>query len=159
MGYDMSLVETPPELVAAKEAYSNWWKSYDKGNRDFDTLPSDPTYFRLNIFGMGTYRIFMSQFHMLAENYEMPKFKNNKQWEKVIDSPLAGEEPGIPVDKLCSNDGWLVRPEECASAIKQYERFSRDIVKIHVGEDNLEYWDKWIAFIRLAANHGGFRVY
>ena len=157
MGYDMSLEEVPEEMLAAKEAVDSWWKNWNKDNPG--PAPHDPTYFRLNIFGMSKYRIFMSQFHMLAENYEMPKFKNHKQWEKIVTAPLAGEEPGIPVDKLCSNDGWLVRPEECASAIKQYERFSRDIVKIHVGEDNLEYWDLWIAFIRLAANHGGFRVY
>lgn len=151
MGYDMHFENPPKEMDAALKEHNDYWTHYSENKGK--PVPPDPTYFRLNIFGMATYREFMQQFGMLATHYPRPSFKNNDPTE----APLAGEEPGIPVDKLGSNDNWLVRPEEITSALLSYDKLDRKAVVTVVG-DHLDYWDKWIAFLRQAATCGGFRV-
>ncbi len=151
MGYDMYLENVPDEMQEEKNKVEEFWNDYaNNKNRD---IPHDPTYFRLNIFGMGAYCRYMEQLGMLATHYQEPEWD-----ESIIESPMAGEEPGIPITKLGSNDGWLVLPEECASALQIYDKHPRAKVEALLG-DGIEYWDKWINFIRLASANGGFRVH
>lgn len=150
MGYDMYIENLPEELALAKVEHEAYWANYE-ANKD-KPIPPDPGYFRLNIFGMGTYRQFMEQFGMLATHYDF------KWGDADVDAAIAGEEPGIPIHKLGSNDGWLVRPEEITSALVPYDHLDRRSISLVVG-DHLDYWDKWIEFLRLAASCGGFRVH
>lgn len=162
MGYDMSLEQIPAGLEAAVKAYNDHIdKIYaipfgSEAKKLWETAPRNPTYFSLNIFSMSKYCDFMLKLNMIAYRYPRIDYKNFN--ETTVEAPLGGEEPGIPIDKLSSNDHWLVRPEECASALKAYEQFTRQEVLSVVGEDSIEYWDKWIDFLRAAAENGGFRV-
>ncbi|MXM66103.1 hypothetical protein GR925_22290 [Streptomyces sp. HUCO-GS316] len=66
---------------------------------------------------------------------------------------------GIALHKLGSNDGWLVTPEEITAALESYRTHSGDEVKVIVGDKELDYWLKWIAYLERAQRHGGFRVH
>lgn len=68
----------------------------------------------------------------------------------------------IPAHKFGSNDGWIVTPEEIKSALAAYEaREDRErLVAARLGSpDRKAYWDRWIAYLRLAVNHDGFKVW
>jgi DnaJ-domain-containing protein 1 len=62
---------------------------------------------------------------------------------------------GICGWKLCSNDGWLVTPDECSEVAALYEEQG------YLVGDGTEpsYWSDWMFFIKEAAYHGGFLVY
>src|SRR5262249_32724983 len=72
----------------------------------------------------------------------------------------------VPTFKFCSNDGWLVTPDEClavAKGVRLAVAACRDEV-LACGED----WDpdqlillvlRWGAYNELAADHGGYQVW
>lgn len=62
---------------------------------------------------------------------------------------------GIAEAKLCSNDGWLVTPEECRIALASHAAFVQQRPE-HVFPD---WWSEWITFLERGAVNGGFRVY
>jgi hypothetical protein len=109
----------------------------------------DPTYFRLNIWGMAQYCELMELLGMLNESeppefpdhdfYEIPSVTSPEGYEEDDENSAAfkaykaaldratnflSPEPGIPVAKFGSNDGWLVTPAECESALAIWEAFS-----------------------------------
>lgn len=90
---------------------------------------------------------------------------------------------GIPIKKLCTNDCWHVTRAEIDSALgvaSEYPRsHARDLVDPHGtalvaelksaglsvefprppdGEEFLQLWRRWLAFLRGATRHGGFIV-
>ena len=103
----------------------------------------DPTYFRLNIWGMSQFAHLMGLAGMLnntrapelryqdfnipliinkegleEEDYESPQYKTWK--EQYLG--FASQGPGIPRGKIqAGNEGWLVSPAECASALAIWE--------------------------------------
>ena len=119
----------------------------------------DPTYFRLNIWGMSQFAHLMGLAGMLNntrapeisyEDFKIPNLINKegleeadfesvqyKTWkEQYLGFISAG--PGIPRGKIqAGNEGWLVLPSECASALaiwvacddltKQYIRAQSEI--------------------------------
>lgn len=72
-----------------------------------------------------------------------------------------GTEKGIPSHKFSSNDGWWVTPEECRAALAAYEKNAsmKELILADAGIADAAYWDKWIKFIRGAADHDGFKVH
>jgi len=141
MGYDMYL-ENPSEADAEiRDSYSTEWDRI-RGLRDggeitqeqamelWANLPQDPTYFRLNIWGMGKCREIMWDRGMLAEpsTHEWPEYPGNEHFNDN-DEPITDEgraytktvadvqadenRYGLPgVHKFGSNDGWLVTATE-----------------------------------------------
>lgn len=90
-----------------------------------------------------------------------------KEHRAAIEAHLRAHDadtPGMAIHKLYgSNDGWLVTPGEIKAALKVYDETpddKRDAILAEHGlvDDKLAYWQSWIAFLRRAANHGGFRV-
>lgn len=74
----------------------------------------------------------------------------------------------IPAHKFGSNDGWLVTPEEsffAGSALKLLREAEPERYLTTLGaagmkeEDALRYFDRWIDFLLLASERGGFEVY
>lgn len=61
------------------------------------------------------------------------------------------ERPGIPLHKLCMNEGWWVTQVECESALALWKRAGRPMLS--------EFRDDLIPFLRQAAANGGFRVF
>lgn len=136
MGYDM-YIEAPSEALAARG--------------------DDATYFRLNIFGMSHYRGYMGQLEMLDLESPSPESGDQQQdWDDAVAAQALDDPTGIPVYKLCSNDGWLVTPAECVAALQRYQEADTDAV---IEPDDKSYWAQWIAFINRASNNGGFRVW
>jgi hypothetical protein len=87
-----------------------------------------------------------------------------------------GDTPGIAGYKLGSNDGWLVTPGECWSALELWNRLSPeekgDVICLGVDPDaspdddaswnfaNVsEWWQSWLLWLDKARRSGGFRVY
>lgn len=74
--------------------------------------------------------------------------------------------PGIPIHKFGSNDGWVVLPAECEAAVRIWEKFVADrgesAARAHVSiflNGRVDYWLRWIEYLRGAAKHGGFEVH
>lgn len=148
---------------------------------------ADASYFRLNIWGMGKVRDAMERLGALYGDYDRvaePDYPQNLPDDYYEDdgperfperhaqvvaalswSPRENGEGGIPLHKTCSNDGWIVTPEECfvaASIIRAAD--TQDVLKVLVsyGIDNegwLETWNDWVQWLADASEHGGFEVH
>lgn len=128
-------------------------------------------YFRLNIWGMSDTVDVMVAHGMLCQ----PEKPSHAEWDALPpydnDHPDAnggpehqaahdvlarahrGECPGIPIHKFCSNDGWIVTPAEIRAALAQADRVSEPAIAIP------EWWEDWLNWMKLAADHDGFEVY
>jgi hypothetical protein len=104
-------------------------------------------YFRLNLFGMIEFRGMMERFGMVIPEYGFP--------EETDDDPQL---PGIPAWKLGSNDGWWVHPREIKAALETYEKLGAPTPPLWSSE-MIDYWRKWITYLRRAAVRGGFKVW
>lgn len=126
-----------------------------------DTLETDyedDLYFRRNMFGMGPLR---DQLEMVSDGQmtmgywsrSEPPFPRGGNDDDVIAwlRATGDERPGIPLHKLCSNDGWWVTGAECRSALDIWERAGSPMPE--------EFRDDWIPFLQAAAKNGGFRTY
>lgn len=147
---------------------------------------ADLNYFRLNIHGMGRAREIMQRLGMVydaerpasakfpnwhvdehepwdceAENCPVPSGSNTcaqyrEQRDKVLRwAPLDQE--GILVEKLCSNDGWIVLPTECTQALEIWAKHTAEIRAAVIKA--APWWPGWLDFIRRASTNGGFKVY
>lgn len=159
------------------------------------------TYFRLNIWGMQVCRGAMWDRNMVTddtpedafpqpESYglddwpdyedEWPDDSKEAKFLAKVEEHLAKspEEPGIPLYKLGSNDGWLVTEEDCAGALTKLRDWAKGratnpnddaeveaimveppIYQFDDGPGPVEWWSEWVDFLRLAATHGGFKVH
>jgi hypothetical protein len=153
---------------------------------------SDLNYFRLNIWGMSTMRDDMERLGMLAYQYPMPRFPDPEDYgltyeqlyeiddedrathpdERVRKYHAASEgllsfsppdEPGLPVHKFGSNDGWHVTAKDCASALGKFREADPKLVeKVRENwrqDDGSSYFDEWIAFLERGARLNGFEVW
>jgi hypothetical protein len=170
-----------PERDTAQAAVSTAFAAREK---------ADLNYFRLNIWDMGHARDDMDALGMLATEYSQPPWPlpaefgitQDEWWNYDHDLPTTDErllkmqaavdamlswsppdEPGIPMHKLGSNDGWVVTALDLTGALALYDRapiHERERVRDSwVGDDGGCYWDEWIAFLRRAEALAGFRVY
>lgn len=114
------------------------------------TVPSDPDerldmyedderYLRRNIWGMQLLREALLDLGM-AYDTGFPTWPEPSVFE-----------PGIPVHKLCSNDGWHVTAVECLSALIIWERRGKPMPE--------EFMDDVIPFLQAAARRDGFEVW
>lgn len=141
MGYDLHVVDADGEVMQT---------TYD-----------DDFYFRRNIFNMGPLREALGSIGDLVNDITMGYWPVNgtPEWpsgadEDAIEQHLRAtfdERPGIPLHKLCSNDGWWVTAAECRSALDIWERAGMP--------DHEEFRQDWIPFLQTAAKNGGFKTY
>ena len=128
---------------------------------DGNTLPTnyeDDLYFRRNMFGMGPLRDAMGEVtdgkvtmgYWARGQAEWPTGGTDNEIRYHLRA-TRDESPGIPLHKLCSNDGWWITVPECLSALAIWERAG--MPEVH------EFRDDWIPFLQAAAKHGGFRTY
>ena len=131
----------------------------DSDGEALQTNYEDDLYFRRNIFGMGPLRDAMGEVTdgKVTMGYwargAAPDFPTNGTEHEVMWwlKTSRDESPGIPLHKLCSNDGWWVTVPECMSALAIWERAGTP--QLH------EFGDDWIPFLRAAVKNGGFRTY
>ena len=161
MGYDMYVVDEKGHKVG-REPHHYW---------------------RRNIWGGGTQADKLVELGMAewsAPGYKQARFPERpahtlEAYEKAMDADdwdyehpdyaailfpflkdRRGSTHGITADKLCdSNDGWWVTKEECQEALDAWEKAGRpDVDDFDTGPIG-----DTIPFLRVAAEHHGFRVW
>ena len=184
---DAEQVERAAEARKALDAIDvgcvEWSAAYE---RFLEAL--EGSYFRTNIWGMGHLREVMHSLGMLAPAVQttFPKpeefgLTSQEVWDaegsdeepsdavrayrEAVEAQLSAEShdsPGIAVNKLSSNDGWLVTENECRSAVGIWDRVRADdphrACAIGSEAGSGEFWAEWISYLRTAATHGGCRV-
>lgn len=152
--------------------------------------------FRFNIWGMESMRVAMAQLGMLATEYSSPTWPEPEEfnldqetiWKYDSDdldsapenvrafyakhnAVLAWsppDEPGLPVHKFGSNDGWVVTPMNARSALVLFFRkkhadpeLVERVRKTWGGGDSdaSAYFDEWIDYLTRSLDHGGFEVW
>lgn len=152
----------------ADRVFNEAWDKY--------SAASDPGYFRLNIHGMSRYRDAMLQIGMAhnsdnpVETDEWPEYPEDVEdsdeaeakYNELAD-PLRARhitaDPTIPLHKFGSNDGWVVTPDECHTAVTIWGVWDDQEGQDRPEVVDTDYWHQWIGFLRSAADHGGFRVH
>lgn len=186
----------------AHEAYSGrssrFIAAQDKVNAAVDELDAAKvSYFRANIWGMGSLREAMEQAGMLfwpeSRRPTWPEAEQfgllNEEWWAYDEEPSdldpekqaaakrfaeardnvqswhGSDDEGIPGHKFCTNDGWIVTPDECRQATAAWRSFSeraggedKAVEKLGV-TDFADYWKRWVLWIERAADHDGFEVF
>lgn len=92
-----------------------------------------------------------------------------RQWDAAAGARSA--DPAlVPAFKFFSNDGWLVTPEECRLIADGLTRALAERRKVLIAglkvrgykrtsETVVDLLEPWAAYNRLAADHGGYRVW
>lgn len=76
-----------------------------------------------------------------------------------------GNASGIPAHKFGSNDGWIVTPAECEQALKAWHSATGELRREAfnsaglTGEDWSRIWARWIDYLTLSQQYGGFEVH
>jgi hypothetical protein len=207
MGYDMYWLRSPDGEAEAEEAAN---KVFRRACDTRDALPrgsaeaaaaqvqvsaaydamyeARKSYFRLNVWGMGTVRQAMLNVGMAYEgdsSGDWPEFPDEfyelDDEERAVafpketrerDTHLAWSErpadAGVSLHKFGSNDGWIVTPDECTAAValahklrdEQPKRYGEALIAAGVNNEGwLETWNDWLQWIADAAEHGGFTVH
>lgn len=151
---------------------------------DFTTRESSPTAdtrgynpedsFHLNVWGMGRYRDLMVRAGMMSytdqtDPFPTDAFSEDEDGEEVISEAgqlyLTAKNPadatGLAFHKFCSNDPWITTPEEITEALDVWDQLSvneqGDLLAGHGFDgNNIEHWQKWLAYLRRAIGLGGF---
>lgn len=98
--------------------------------------------------------------------------ENAKKYITAMETYLSAhakiDTPGIPTRKFSSNDSWHVLPVECEAALKIYLKWlddngadaARNFIENHFeGGGGFALWNRWVAWVGKAAQHGGFEVH
>jgi hypothetical protein len=174
VGYDLYMENVrDPGLAAKADEYERRWSEFMKfkygdespeaaSAREAWVRTPRPTYFRFSIFGMGPFREAMESLGMLRYDgrkwpHDMGEIEQQEWVASTLDpcDALRGE-------KFCSNDGWLVTPEEIKAALATYDALDRGAAETQVSlyVQDVRYWREWIGFLRNAAEKAeGFRVW
>jgi len=180
MGYDMYWNSTPPaveaktaeiqtRLDAATADRNAGLITQEQADEIYEELErAQSTYFRLNIWGMGIARELMWNFGMAYDSNPDPALDVPTDEGFASDAYLESgtkDEPGIPIHKFCSNDGWNVTPLECLGAVSQWRKFCDqqgwpyDYAPLNDENEPIAFWPRWIEYLTNAADAGGFRVF
>lgn len=158
----------------------NWWDLHRLASEKSGEADSLTGYFRLNIWGMQAARKAMDELGMIdweashTEDWPDPGDFNLEDWPDP-----DGEYPeGSPEDlflkaaekvrsqtnslisgyKLCSNDGWIVTPEEIAGSLAKLEVVDgKHVVPKKTGIP--EWFGEWVEYLEEAQKRGGFKVW
>lgn len=126
----------------------------DSTGEPLETTYEDDLYFRRNIFGMGPLRDALERLDIgywpMGGDVPFPTDGDAHDITHWL-RDTRDERPGIPLHKLCSNDGWWVTAAECKSALQLWEAKG--------SPTDEEFRDDWIPFLQAAAANGGFRTY
>jgi hypothetical protein len=104
-----------------------------------------------------------------------------KTWQDAVQAWKSYDHGGVIAGyKLCSNDGWNVTPAEITRALDAYARWcaeqrdgqswrdpkvvaetdaSSAWYEVTQDEQGVTYWEKWLAFLDVSRDHGGFEVW
>ncbi|MFB6812882.1 hypothetical protein [Streptomyces sp. NPDC056387] len=190
MGYDMYVEDGPDEAerTAVAEAHEGLKQARARGTGVLEAHQridaATRSYYRFNVWGMGTARELMGAFGMLSFQDEpaWPDATEYVEARAALEKAPADESAreaaeaarahlsaateavrvadpggaGISHYKLCSNDAWLVSPREIEAALKAYACAASEDREEAVRD--FAQWDSWIRFLADAQARGGFRV-
>ena len=141
----------------------------DDEGQSLDTNYEDDLYLRRSMGSQGAFRNALQEAGMgyWAVGYddkapwpEAPVLPNgeteydNAEYRAAVNHRLThsfDERPGIPLHKLCMNEGWWVTRIECATALDLWDRHGQQMPE--------DFRDDVLPFLAAAAKNGGFRVY
>ena len=155
---------------AAQDVLTHFGKRQQRGEIKPD--------YRLSIWGMGNVReIFRSLGlgYFAAYEEKFPPYPGEEHIDDTGDASVGiadiGREyiakrdeilryreqgvRGINLNKFCSNDGWLVTPEECSDVAELYGQLKANGHQFDAEHDYVERFIEWII---AAKDCGGFRV-
>ena len=78
------------------------------------------------------------------------------------------EQPGIPLHKFSTNDGWHVLPAEAEAAVRIWQQFvtgngeeaAANMVNNTLWDGAIgDHWARWLAYLAGAIRHDGFEVH
>ena len=118
----------------------------------------DESYFRAAMGSMGRLREVMLARGMTGYNGQPSIAEAKVDFHAFA---ANGGDFNIPIMKLSSNDGWVVHPAEIRAALATNDVL-RPITQEELGDPDwwdLERWERWLTFLRGAAEHGGFEVW
>jgi hypothetical protein len=149
-------------------------------------------YFRANISGMGVLRELSMACGLMVES-ESPKWRPLDEFgltsDAYFDMSEGDVEPnegfqeyqaaqrrnlrhhgtafsGLPVHKFCSNDGWVVTPEEIEAGLARMDMAKLDAaftdrqLRRSDGDEGIrEFFAGWLLFLSRAKEYGGFEVW
>ena len=161
MGYDLYWDEKPDAVAevevkiraaggfpkASSELCNEYWAAESKAGN----------YFRTSLSSMGPLREVMEKRGM--GHYLRPEDKSPYD-EDYTEFRLKGTK-GIPLGKLCSNDGWLIHPAEIKEALVANSELPPVTDADFEADSNwdAERWERWLRFLHGAIEHGGVRVW
>lgn len=160
MGYDLYWDEQPEAVaeIGAKVRAAGGFHKADDALRDeyWAAEGAAGNYFRTSLSSMGPLR-------------EVMEARGMGHWERPTNKTIYDEDfaefriegaKGIPLGKLCSNDGWLIHPEEITEALF-INASQSTVTEADFSSDawDLERWQRWLRFLRGAIEHGGVRVW
>lgn len=135
---------------------------------------AEKSYFRANIWTMSEFRTVMLRLGMVDSDYRHAEFPADG-WDEETGEPNAEAEAvlrgynefdgRIVLSKFGSNDGWIVTPDEIKSSLAQFDSYDdpRKAVRSALGgsdpEVMVDYFAKFVEWMRAAADHGGFEVH
>ena len=153
----------------ANESDTKYWELHGK-----HSALAYPGEFRLNIWGMSRFADAMIELGMA---HNSSSTVTSEEWGELPDQDEVGDayyealdkltgqhgnpagNPNIPLHKFSSNDGWLVTPDEISAALEAWDNRTENLTEHTVKTMAEKHWGEWIAYLRLAATHEGFRVF
>ena len=173
MGYDMYW-ESPPGNLAELNAEAN--RLWGEADRLHKTEPAQAkarsdqgseiygryikgaqkcgAYFRANVWGMRSLRAEMEAQGML----DLRNVAHPGGGLPPITFRAAEPVTGMPIQKFCGNEDWLVHPKEIRAALAKAKRERIVKEKDWPDAEANQFWHEWLDWLAQAAEHGGFRV-
>ena len=107
------------------------------------------------------------EYAAMADSERVAGAKFAARWAEVI-AWHGAEQPGIPLHKFDSNDGWHVLPAEADAAVRIWRQFVADngeetaanLVSNTLYEGAMDaLWAQWLTYLAGAVRHDGFEVH
>jgi len=107
------------------------------------------------------------EYGAMADSERVAGAKFAARWAEVI-AWHGAEQPGIPLHKFDSNDGWHVLPAEADAAVRIWQQFVADngeetaanLVTNTLWDGAMgDHWARWLAYLAGAVRHEGFEVH
>lgn len=172
MGYDMEVREPGRERPRLPKRNDNGEMDAEDVQRyvaERDAWANDGNYFRANIWAMSVLRDVLSKYALLTERGH-PSWPRGDEDTTAVRAQRAPTDTAVGAWKFCSNDGWIVTPDECLilsqgidEALNEAD-FERVLAAALSGrDDKADQWEQYIArfgeFCWSAAMRGGFEVW
>lgn len=152
---------------------------YDLFSQQMNKATGEAEYYRFNIWSMARVREVLCVLGVLDEEFPFPELPESypltdeaEDYLRELDDLRAMHAGNgkVPYYKFCSNDGWIVTPEECEALSKAILSAGKEKIKSILeryvepdARDSLDEFAEYIVefgkYCERCASLGGFAVY